>query len=143
MKLWLNYLILILLSATKFALTPLFSLQMDVSKTEVLTCMLVGGLTGYLLFYYFSAYLIQLFSKVRFGRKGKRKKTFRKRNRFIITVVRKYGLIVLALLTPVIFSIPVGAFLAARYFPKKLYINLLMCLGIVFWALLYVYLLPK
>ena len=134
---WTNYAILILVASTKFALTPLVSLPMQISKTELFVTMLVGGLMGYFLFFYFSEYLINRFAAFRLKRKQRERRVFSKKNRMIIGVVRKRGLILLALITPIILSIPVGAFLAARYFTNKAKINVVMISSILMWSIIY------
>lgn len=134
---WTNYLILIVVASTKFALTPLVSLSMQVTKTELFFTMLFGGLFGYFLFFYFSEYLINRFSSFRLKRKSRERRVFSKKNRMIIGIVRKRGLLVLALLTPILLSIPVGAFLAARYFTNKAKINVVMVTSIVLWSIVY------
>jgi len=65
--------------------------------------------------------------------KPKRKFTFR--NRVIIKIKQRYGLTGLLIFTPPLLSIPIGSFLAQRYFPGMRTIALL--LGSVFaWSLL-------
>lgn len=134
---WTNYLILIFVASTKFALTPLVSLPMQVTKTELFFTMLFGGLFGYFVFFYFSEYLINRFASFRLKRKSRERRVFSKKNRMIIGIVRKRGLLVLALLTPILLSIPVGAFLAARYFTNKAKINVIMVTSIVLWSIVY------
>lgn len=134
---WNNYLLLFIIASTKFALTPIISLQMDIGKKELFIIMLIGGLIGHFSFFYFSDFLISKFSDLKMIRRKKTKRVFTKRNRMIIKLVRKRGLILLALITPIILSIPVGAFLAARYFTNKSKINIVMVTAIVFWAIIY------
>lgn len=134
---WSNYLILIVVASTKFALTPLVSLPMPISKLELFVTMLTGGLLGYFLFFYFSEYIINRFEAFRLTRRNRERRVFSKKNRMIIGVVRKRGLIILALITPIILSIPVGAFLAARYFTNKFKINVVMVSSILMWSIIY------
>jgi len=134
---WTNYLILIVVASTKFALTPLVSLPMNISKIELFFTMLFGGLLGYFLFFYFSEYLINRFESFKLKRKSRERRVFSKKNRMIIGIVRKRGLILLALITPILLSIPVGAFLAARYFTNKLKVNIVMISAIVLWSIIY------
>ena len=63
-----------------------------------------------------------------------KKKVFTKRNRRIVSIKQKYGLIGIAVSTPFLLSIPVGVFLVVRYYRasriKFLYLILirpLMC----------------
>lgn len=134
---WTNYVILILVASTKFALTPLVSLPMQISRTELFITMLLGGLMGYFVFFYFSEYLINRFAAFRLKRKSRERRVFSKKNRMIIGVVRKRGLVLLALITPILLSIPVGAFLAARYFTNKTKINIVMISSILMWSVIY------
>lgn len=134
---WTNYLILIVVASTKFALTPLVSLPMNISKIELFFTMLFGGLLGYFLFFYFSEYLINRFESFKLKRKSRERRVFSKKNRMIIGIVRKRGLILLALIAPILLSIPVGAFLAARYFTNKLKVNIVMISAIVLWSIIY------
>ncbi|MGB1294565.1 MAG: hypothetical protein ACPG6V_03725 [Flavobacteriales bacterium] len=134
---WNNYLLLIVVASTKFALTPLVSLPMDIGRQELFFTMLFGGLLGYFVFFYFSEYLINTFSNVSLTKRKKEKKIFTKRNRMIINIVRKRGLVILALITPILLSIPVGAFIAARYFTNKTKVNLVMVGSILTWSFIY------
>ncbi|MGB0871307.1 MAG: hypothetical protein ACPGSD_17090 [Flavobacteriales bacterium] len=134
---WNNYLLLIVVASTKFALTPLVSLPMDIGRQELFFTMLFGGLLGYFVFFYFSEYLIHTFSNVSLTKRKKEKKIFTKRNRMIINIVRKRGLVILALITPILLSIPVGAFIAARYFTNKTKVNLVMVGSILTWSFIY------
>lgn len=134
---WTNYILLVLVASTKFALTPLVSLPMQISKMELFLTMLSGGLLGYFVFFYFSEYLINRFASFRLRRKPRERRVFSKKNRMIIGIVRKRGLLILALLTPILLSIPVGAFLAARYFTNKAKINVVMVTSILLWSIIY------
>ena len=44
------------------------------------------------------------------------KKIFTRRNRRIVLIKQKYGLVGIALITPFLLSIPVGVFLVVRYY---------------------------
>ena len=122
----------ILFSSFKFAMTfPLAILEykMGIIKTILLTN--IGGLLGIIFFSYLSDLVIQiwkkyvapsfrkLFSMNKPFFKKKEKRIFTKRNRRIINIRTKYGLIGIALATPIILSIPVGTFLVVRFFGKK------------------------
>jgi ATP/ADP translocase len=52
-----------------------------------------------------------------------------------VNLIRKYGVFGLAVITPVFISIPIGSFLAARFFSKqKFMITMLMVMSVVLWA---------
>ncbi len=123
---------IIFFSSFKFAMTfPLAILEykMGIAKTILLTN--IGGLIGIVFFSYFWDFVIQLWEKyvspyIRklLSLKGpilskRKKKIFTKRNRRIINIRTKYGLLGIAFATPILLSIPVGAFLIVRFFGKK------------------------
>ena len=64
----------------------------------------------------------------------KPKKIFSKRSRFIIKVRTNYGFWGIIIATPVVLTIPVGAFLANKYYAKRPQTVPYMILSIVSWA---------
>jgi hypothetical protein len=66
----------------------------------------------------------------------KQKVIFTRRNRRIVKVWRDYGLIGIALITPVIVSIPIGTFIATRFVPDRKKVLLFMFFSVVFWSVL-------
>jgi predicted neutral ceramidase superfamily lipid hydrolase len=63
---------------------------------------------------------------------------FTKRNRRLVSIFRKYGLLGIAFLTPVILSIPIGTIVANSFEPNKRKIFLFMFISILFWSTLMV-----
>jgi len=63
------------------------------------------------------------------------KKIFTKRNRKIVVVWKKYGLVGIAFLTPVILSIPIGTLIANSLVPDKKKIMVYMFFSVLFWAI--------
>lgn len=63
------------------------------------------------------------------------KKIFNKRNRKIVGIWKKYGLVGIAFLTPVILSIPVGTLIANSLVPDKKKIMVYMFFSVLFWAI--------
>ncbi|MCH1437425.1 MAG: hypothetical protein L7U70_05005 [Flavobacteriales bacterium] len=52
-----------------------------------------------------------------------------------MNVIRNYGLFGLSIFSPVLISIPVGAFLAARFFDNQKYVALaVMSISVVLWS---------
>ncbi len=64
------------------------------------------------------------------------KKIFTSRTRKIVKIWKKYGLMGLAALTPVLFSIPLGTFFMSRLEKNKKKILLYMFVSITCWSLL-------
>ena len=124
-----NIVITILLASVKFAMTfPLAVLEFKFSFFETILWMNVGGLLGIYFFAYLSEGVNRWIKNLISARKRsrgiveepkKKKKIFTKRNRRIIRIKQKYGLIGIALTTPLLLSIPIGVFLAVRYYPRS------------------------
>lgn len=118
---------IILFSSFKFAMTfPLAILEYKFSILRTLLWTNIGGLIGIILFTFLSEEILILWrkytAKFRVRRKQERvkvKKLFTKRTRRIARIKSRYGLAGIALATPFLLSIPVGAFICVRYFEKK------------------------
>ncbi len=130
----------LLLSTIKYFYTPIYAHMIGLDFWSTLFTMISGGIGGFLLYYYFSSILI-LSSKhlkpkikkllpestlvayrnfqVKRREKRKNKKKFTRRNRFMVKFGREYGMISLILLTPVLVSLILGAFLLRRYYFKN------------------------
>jgi hypothetical protein len=65
-----------------------------------------------------------------------KKKVFTARNRRIIRIWQSYGLVGLAALTPIIFSIPIGTFIMTRFESNNKKILWYMLISITCWSLL-------
>lgn len=137
----------------------------DFSLVETVLFCVTGGLLGVLVFTFLSGPFFQLEKwivrkyhqlsrkKNRFSdpvtdtpeplevhyeyidREARRRKVFTRRNRRIVKIWRSYGLTGIAIITPVILSIPIGTIVANSLEPNKKKIILYMFLSIVFWSL--------
>lgn len=124
-----NIVITVLLASVKFAMTfPLAIMEFKFSFFETILWINVGGILGIYFFAYLSEGLNRWIQKLITQRKNKKgntekpkknKKVFTKKNRRIIRIKQRYGLIGIALSTPLLLSIPVGVFLAVRYYPRS------------------------
>lgn len=134
----------ILSSSVKFAMTfPLAVLQFNFGFAECILWTNLGGLLGIYFFAYLSDKLIIWWrNKFVVRRKphkteGQQKKVFTKRNRRIVRIKQRYGLIGIALITPLLLSIPLGTFLMIRYYPRSRFgIVALICSNIL-WSVIY------
>lgn len=102
---------------------PLAVLEYRMTVFQALIYTNTGGLAGVFGFYYLSDSIISWWrSRILIRRKHsvqpvrKARQLFTRRNRKIAGVKSKYGLPGIALITPLLLSIPVGVFIAARYF---------------------------
>jgi hypothetical protein len=130
-----------LLSTVKFVFgaVPL-ALGLGFSFFETVVITSAGGFVGVLFFIFFSDVLIRNYKK----RKEKKHahdphpvpvKKFTRKNKTIVFIKRKFGLIGIALATPLLLSIPFGCFLAVRYFKNKQLIVAYMFGAILFWSI--------
>jgi hypothetical protein len=143
---------IILISAVKFLFAPLISFQMGFNYIQTMIYTTIGGILGVLFFFFISKIVISLYLKylakyIRyFFSKFKRKKKFNtpvivkikrkftRKNKFIILLKSKLGLIGIAILTPTILSIPLGTFIASKYFPNKKSILIYLSISVAFWS---------
>ncbi len=117
-------LITILFSTFKFAATfPLAIFQFKFNFFETILWTNMGGVIGIYFFTFLSDKLISWWNrtfkksgKERRGKQVSNKRIFTKRNRRIVRIKQKYGLLGIAISTPFLLSIPVGTFLVVRYY---------------------------
>lgn len=140
----------------------------EFSFFEVILYSVIGGMLGVFVFTFFSDKIHQAWLLIKFNfkrtfnsndnysepvadvdtpvkinynyidNKQEQKKVFTKRNRRLVTIFRKYGLLGIAFLTPVLLSIPIGTIVANSFEPKKRKIFLFMFISILFWSTLMV-----
>jgi hypothetical protein len=107
------------LSSVKFlAAIPLAVYQYDFSFWETFLFSSIGGVLGVLIFSKLSKWIVKMYYHF-FSPKNKQKSKRGVKKVVAIKTVRKYGLFGIAFLTPIFFSIPIGTFLALRFFPDK------------------------
>jgi len=134
----------ILSSSVKFALTfPLAVLQFNFSFAETVLWTNVGGILGIYFFTYLSDQIIEwwkrTFRKKRKARSAgkKSKKIFTNKNRRIVRIKQGYGLPGIAVITPLLLSIPVGTFLMVRYYPRSKFKIVALLASNIIWSVIY------
>jgi len=129
-----EFALVFLFAATKFAMALGYMLLPSVGYTywQIVISVITGGSTGIFVFYYFSNWINVQLNKL--FKSKKKKKVFTKTTRRFIKIKTKYGLIGISALTPVVLSIPVGCFLASRFYAGKRKTIPIMLAGIVFWS---------
>jgi hypothetical protein len=156
----LKLLIIFALSSVKFLLAPALSFGLGFNFLQTLASTSAGGIMGVFVFFYFSRWLINLYDS--YLRKAvhkaihrladrlnishlaerffpytiKKRKVFTFTNKLYVRIRRKYGLIGIIIVTPVLLSIPIGSFLLARFYPKRNYIVLYLSASVVMWSLI-------
>jgi len=111
-----------------------------------------GGIVGVVVFFYFSKWILALYSKYFFYYfhlvkvkiytslnvavpKFIPARRFTKRNRMIIKIVKKFGMAGIVILTPVFLSIPLGTFIATRYYSTNRFLLVYLSGSVLFWSL--------
>jgi hypothetical protein len=140
------------ISAVKFLFAPFISIGYGFNYFQTVLITAVGGILGILFFYFLSRWIIRqyyLYSPLVYsyftGEKIEKsigtlqkdnllKKKFTRKNKLIINIRNKYGYIGIILLTPVLLSIPIGAFLAQKYYSKKNNTLIYLSISIVLWS---------
>lgn len=115
--------------------------KFDFLKVFIVT--VSGGLTGTIVFTYLSASLINWWKHVksRYFKTHKKARTFTKANRRIIRIKRRFGLAGIAFFTPILLSVPLGAFLGERFYRQKQKVIVALSVAIILWevALYFIY----
>lgn len=146
----------IIISGIKFIVAIPISIGMGFNFIQTFMITTAGGLLGVIFFFYLGEGILILWkhnffkikgifvkqNSVQLTRTAKQKKELKKsiftwRNRFIVNVRRKWGLIGIAILTPVLLSIPLGTFLANRYYKKnKRNVLIYLSVSVTCWSLI-------
>jgi hypothetical protein len=138
---WLETLLFLLLASVKYAVAvPFFILENKLTFWEGFFFGLSSGIFGIVTFMFLSSIILRLWQwiKEQLGiKRTKPKKIFSKRTRMMVRIKNKYGLVGIALLSPLIISLPIGVFLAMRYFKNKKKVFIYMLGGVTIWSLIY------
>ncbi len=95
-----------------------------------------GAVFGSVLFNYLFAGILKWWDKVKekmFSSKHP-KKIFTKFNRRVIRIKHRFGLKGIAILTPIFLSIPIGAFLAERFYKDKKKVIIYLSISAISWC---------
>jgi len=140
------------ISGIKFLFAPLISIGYGFNYFQTAGITAVGGILGILFFFFLSRWIISKYyqycpivfsyfsgEKVEQAKKilncqDVPKKRFTRKNRLIINIRKKYGFLGIIMLTPVLLSIPIGAFLAQKYYSKKNNVLVYMSISVVLWS---------
>ena len=153
-----------LLATVKYFLTFPYAIVIGLDYTQTIIAVTVGGISGFIFFYYFSGFIIRYFNKHKqalnftikkyfwidiarlFKPKPRTKPASTKRMRSLVKFRRSYGLWGIIIMTPVILSIPIGAFLLKKYYSTRKNVFAYMMISILGWSLVFttiVVIMPK
>jgi hypothetical protein len=95
-----------------------------------------GAVFGSILFTYLFAGILKWWDNLKEGMFSTKhpKKIFTKFNRRVIRIKHRFGLTGIAILTPIFLSIPIGAFLAERFYKDKKKVILYLSLSAIGWC---------
>lgn len=144
----------ILLASVKYFFTLPYAMIIGLDYKQAIIAVLIGGIGGFLFFYYLSKPIIRGIDfiwpyicrltppvyRVRYKAMCEKRllqnssKVFTRKSRFIAKIKNTYGFWGIVLATPFILTIPLGAFLASKYYSQEKHIVLYMILSIVGWA---------
>ncbi|MCX7861858.1 MAG: hypothetical protein N2449_02555 [Bacteroidales bacterium] len=145
---------LLLLSSVKFIFAFPLAYKYDFNFITTLLITSIGGIAGIIFFSFFWEHVINIylwfvhsylyrFPKIRtslqnfkrfFIPQKKQNSTPFKRKRRYVWIKQNGGLLGISLLTPFILSIPIGTFLAVRFFGRNFRTLTFLCLTLLFWA---------
>ena len=145
-----------LLATVKYFITFPYALLIGLNYTQTIIAVTIGGITGFYFFYRISGILIKhyhrhratIFSAVkryflidlaRFAKEKpvRKKPVFNKRIRTFVKFRNNYGFWGIVIATPILLSIPVGAFLLNKYYSKQKNVFAYMLISILCWALVF------
>lgn len=151
-----------LLSSVKFVFAFPLALKYGLSFYTTFGVTLAGGISGVLFFAFVSEQVINLykwfintivpkyrtidifFNKVALNYRKlfpqKPKRIFTNSNKRYVKLRRTYGLAGISALTPLLLSIPIGTFLAIRFYKRNPKTLLYLCSSVVIWAVIFSFL---
>ena len=144
----------ILLASVKYFFTLPYAMIIGLEYKQAIFAVLIGGIGGFLFFFYLSKPLIRGIDfmwpyfcmliprplRLRYKSYCERRdlskssKIFSRKSRFIGKLRSTYGLWGIIFATPFILTIPLGAFLASKYYSHRKHIVLYMILSIIGWG---------
>ncbi len=136
---WLELLGLLLLSSVKFTVSAIV-LAFRYSFPISFLTLVLGGILGIYFFWYFWGIILDWWKRS-FPNTKKRTSSIKKKRR-ILNIKNRYGYWGLIILTPILLSIPIGVFLAKRYFSSRKYVIVSLIISIMVWATLLLSLAP-
>lgn len=135
---WFQYCLIFLLSTVKLVLgsVPMSIVLVKMNGISFIFSMFIccfGGFTGVIIFTRTGEKIWEWWDKLTSDKNKSKNISIKKIRRFII-IRNKYGLWGIALLSPILLSVPGGCMLAARFYKNTKLIYLRMFIAIVIWV---------
>ena len=131
MSSWLLRISIFLWSSSKFLVGTGMALAF-LSPLEGMFWCIIGGMSGCFIWIFGGNKLQSLWAT--YISKGKKGKVFSRKNRFLVKLRAKGGLWLVAFLTPLILSIPVGCLFANTFESNPYRVFRIQSLSVVFWS---------
>ncbi len=125
----------LLLCGTKFLMGLGLTFIYDYTFIETMMVSILGGMLGVIFFTYAGQGVNKLWYHY-FPKKDDKVK-FSRFKRFLVRLRKKYGLMGIAFLTPIILTVPVGAVIASSLVKDKRRIFTPMLVSLIFWTFLF------
>lgn len=145
---------LLLLSGIKFVFAFPVAVKLHFSCFNTILITSIGGVVGIIFFSFFWEHVIKIYLwfvhsylyrypkirkalrqlKYRFVKPKEERKIPFKRKRKYVWLKNNSGVVGIALLTPILLSIPLGTFLAVRFFGRNLKTIFVLSITLVFWS---------
>ena len=134
MDFWYEIISVFLMSGIKFFAAPFLAKTFGFTYLETIFVTTLGGLAGVFVFFNLGSRIVHFFPNF-FKPINTKRKIFTKKNKFYVKLIRNYGLFGIAIFSPILISIPVGSFLAARFFENQKTMALaIMCAAVLIWS---------
>jgi len=140
---WGQYIYVFFLAHVKFLFAAsIAEVTTDLTFLEIAITSTTGAISCFNIFYFISMSIYHGRAKSEYIRKmrfKKKKKIFKKRNRWIIKLkMSKGGFYILCFLAPVFLSIPIGTFVVVKFFGKVkftyIYVTIVLAFASLFLA---------
>lgn len=133
MSAWLLRISIFLWASSKFLVGSSMAVAL-LSPLEGFIWTLFGGVAGCFLWIFGGKYLQTLWTK--WFNKNNRSRLFTKKNRFLVRLRMKGGLYLIALLTPLILSIPAGCLFSVNMESNPYKVLRIQSLSVLFWSII-------
>ena len=133
---WLHIVIVIVWSGLKFMVGVGWALAHDFSFGLSILTTFGGGFLGVILFTYFGELVKSLIARIRPTRQPRPQKKSSRRERLIVRLEKKGGIWAIALLTPVLLTVPIGTLAAVSFQYRRKAILFAMAVSFACWTLL-------
>lgn len=102
------------------------------SYIEIAVYCTIGGIVGSVAFMFFQKGIEFAWRKIFPAKKSKR--TFTWKNKLVVRVKQRFGLLGIAFITPPLLSIPVGTIIASSLWKKKGRVLAALTASVIFWS---------